>query len=1033
MTVASRIWRGDAVAVKQVMTITPGTVSASTTYGIQINGKTVEATGATAAALCEAFVTAINGSPIPEFREIIASTADGVLTLTSKTSGVPFAVKALVAGFTQGAAIVVTISNQPSGGTFSYTAYDANGIATGTETPAYNASAATVQTSMDTLYGSGNTLVTKTFDAEGNWSYEILFQGTLANTAVPVVAVSGASLTGGNAALEVSVTQTAVAGTDCVQTSTHLGTGTGGTRTFTFDGFTTSDLAFDATTGTVQTAMRALLSINGANVTVSGTANSSYVFTFSGDLAHRELPLIECDETNITGGSIGASLSISEGASGTNQIYYLERMPTDETYTTERSQVIITRTTASGWSAGTWTFDSSVAGFSAVTIPFDATPSEIAALIEAEVETTGSVVVVATLTRYYVYFYGTESQFTLGTITIGSAITGGSVALSSQNQGDNNSASVIPSTTFKFAYGGASSSAVAINASDADMQAAIEAMAFCGTGNVTVTELNDDVSTYVKKIEFRGALGGRYVGFGVTEVVDADGTMNLQQYQLGAATGANEAVTLTIAGTPSTGSLILEQSGNETAAIAYNETAAGVAAKVGAMSHVGAANVVGTGGPLPGTPVVITFINGLSQTDVPLMTVNDNALRCSVAQTTPGVTGANEIQKLDLSGQDIWAGTVTLTVDSVAFDALDWDSTYLELQAEIDGELGTGKATASGGPWPEFPIYIEFDGDNAETNMDLITATDDLKNGLAEAVSHDPLIVSLTTRATGPNHWNNGVNWVNPASSTDFKPPCPGDSVYVSEGRGDILYGLAQVVDFTVDQTNDYLIPATSHDFLDGQEIEVWHTGGGLPTGLSGSTTYYVRDLDAFTGKFRLSATLDGTAVNISSAGSGTLTAGVRLELLKLAAKSTSKIGLPWLSASNYREYREQYLKIGTTPAGVKKVIIGEGDGQGAGRVCINTGTDQAVIECLATGSPIDSGLPAARWKGAHASNVVKLRGGELGIACLTGETATGDQVEQTGGTLTVGTVTFATYDKTGGDLIRVDRGSFSGVVSIRG
>ena len=72
---------------------------------------------------------------------------------------------------------------------------------------------------------------------------------------------------------------------DEVQTVTLTGTPTGGTFTLTFGGYTTSSLAYNASAATVQTALRALTSIGGANVDVAGGAGGPYTVTFVGTLA----------------------------------------------------------------------------------------------------------------------------------------------------------------------------------------------------------------------------------------------------------------------------------------------------------------------------------------------------------------------------------------------------------------------------------------------------------------------------------------------------------------------------------------------------------------------------------------------------------------------------------------------------------------------------------------------------------------------------------------------------------------------------
>lgn len=63
---------------------------------------------------------------------------------------------------------------------------------------------------------------------------------------------------------------------------------------------TASKLAVDASAATVQAALRALSSINGANITVAGSAGGPYTATFSATLASEDLPLIDSSTSKVT-------------------------------------------------------------------------------------------------------------------------------------------------------------------------------------------------------------------------------------------------------------------------------------------------------------------------------------------------------------------------------------------------------------------------------------------------------------------------------------------------------------------------------------------------------------------------------------------------------------------------------------------------------------------------------------------------------------------------------------------------------------
>jgi hypothetical protein len=109
------------------------------------------------------------------------------------------------------------------------------------------------------------------------------------------------------------------------------------------------------------------------------------------------------------------------------------------------------------------------------------------------------------------------------------------------------------------------------------------------------------------------------------------------------ASNASEVQTLTITGTPTGGTFQLKFRGYATANIAYNATAANVVTALVALSTVGTGGVTATGGPLPGTPVVITFAGQLANTNVPTITVTGAAFTggttptAAIAVTTPGV------------------------------------------------------------------------------------------------------------------------------------------------------------------------------------------------------------------------------------------------------------------------------------------------------------------------------------------------------------------------------------------------------------
>ena len=77
-----------------------------------------------------------------------------------------------------------------------------------------------------------------------------------------------------------------------------VGNVTGGHWTLTFNGSTTTDLAWNVDGATLQTALRLLPTINGDNVTVTG--DGPYSVEFIGDLAGVAQPLMTADAAHLT-------------------------------------------------------------------------------------------------------------------------------------------------------------------------------------------------------------------------------------------------------------------------------------------------------------------------------------------------------------------------------------------------------------------------------------------------------------------------------------------------------------------------------------------------------------------------------------------------------------------------------------------------------------------------------------------------------------------------------------------------------------
>lgn len=118
----------------------------------------------------------------------------------------------------------------------------------------------------------------------------------------------------------------------------------------------------------------------------------------------------------------------------------------------------------------------------------------------------------------------------------------------------------------------------------------------------------------------------------------------------------NEVQTISMTGTPTAGSFTLSPAapiGGTTAAIPWNPSAAAVLAALEALPNIFPGDVVVTGGPLPGAPIVVTFTGQYRFTNLGPMVVADSVTGgdAVVATTTNGVA--------PLTGEDL---TVTVSM-----------------------------------------------------------------------------------------------------------------------------------------------------------------------------------------------------------------------------------------------------------------------------------------------------------------------------------------------------------------------------------
>ena len=106
--------------------------------------------------------------------------------------------------------------------------------------------------------------------------------------------------------------------------------------------------------------------------------------------------------------------------------------------------------------------------------------------------------------------------------------------------------------------------------------------------------------------------------------------------------GTDEVQQIAITGGPTGGTFTLTFSSQTTSPIAYNASAANVQSALEALSNIAPGDVTCTGGPLPTTPVAVSFAGGAYDgADVPQMTATSSLTggtspAVAVTTTTPG-------------------------------------------------------------------------------------------------------------------------------------------------------------------------------------------------------------------------------------------------------------------------------------------------------------------------------------------------------------------------------------------------------------
>lgn len=125
---------------------------------------------------------------------------------------------------------------------------------------------------------------------------------------------------------------------------------------------------------------------------------------------------------------------------------------------------------------------------------------------------------------------------------------------------------------------------------------------------------------------------------------------------------------------------------------------------------------------------------------------------------------------------------------------------------------------------------------------------------------------------------------------------------------------------------------------------------------------------------------IDNSDVSILYGIDATSVGAITLAELRIGAGFTGDIGLPEQDAEGYLNtgYRVTYLEAPAT-----LVNIGQGVGNGSGRLKLNQGSVATTVTVYSTGQPKESGVESVVWVGTNANNVVNVLSGSVGVCVV--------------------------------------------------
>jgi len=782
---------------------------------------------------------------------------------------------------------------------------------------------------------------------------------------------------------------------------------TGGTFTLTFDGQTTAAIAYNAAAATVAAALELLSNID--DVSVTGSAGGPWDVEFNGRYNRSDVSLMSGDGSSLTiTGSYTMDISnIQNERIGSNQVQRIQLMDTP--------------------TGGTFTV--TYAGQTTAGIAYNASASTVETAITG-LSTVGAGNVSVTQIEDFAYlvefigdFRGVDADVlvvdgdsltggTLGTVTRSQAARDGTNAVYKIEQ--NGSAWKITLTE----ENGRTSTTQAISATATAIDVHQSIRNTIGDGAFVTNVNSEDRADHRGgpwNVEFSGQFAGTTLTAANSEnatvtQVTAGSNTQVAEVQKITFVGNNQNVIVAGSATKNQG-WVVNFAGGTSYGISFGIDATDIDTSyiTNSLALCGATATVTYELLANATVFTITFDTDEHKQDVPLLTIAEATTSDSIltdpsgpttsnvtSQTTIGVGDSeivtdatptqNAIRRLEFETTPPGGGTFTLTQNSNTTAAIAYDASSEDVESALEAIASiTDVAVAGnvGGPWEI--EFIDYTGDPT------ITSTLTSLSGVGVDVSQAQAAIAPTPdiqRLTLEGSPISGTYTLTYGAVTTSAINYNASATSIHRELRDSLSGVLIAQTVTVSQVDDY-----NYDI-----VFAWTSGTNPGTvsllsatsSLTGATTTRINEVtetspqspfhfDADDNWSSGTAPTTGDDVYFESSDDDCLygldQSAVTLTSLHIASSYTGDIGLKNRN-EDYYEYRDTMLAIGAT-----NVYVGEGEGTGSGRVKLDFGAIQTTVLVRNTGVAEDEAIGALVVAGTHASNVLRVLRGSVGVA----------------------------------------------------